>query len=78
MLAYPNRSHSVSEGKHTSWHLRDLLTRVLDTHLPAHGQARDPLRHNDDAASLTTAELPDDDARTGGSVRTKPTEVCGR
>ena len=35
MMAYPNRSHSISEGKHTSWHLRDLLTRFLETHLPA-------------------------------------------
>lgn len=34
MLAYPNRSHSISEGTHTSWHLRDLLTRFLETHLP--------------------------------------------
>lgn len=37
MMAYPNRSHSISEGKHTSWHLRDLLTRFLEAHLPADG-----------------------------------------
>ena len=40
MMAYPNRSHSISEGKHTSWHLRDLLTRFLETHLPAGGDRK--------------------------------------
>lgn len=34
MMAYPNRSHSISEGKNTTWHLFSLLTRFLHTHLP--------------------------------------------
>jgi dipeptidyl-peptidase 4 len=32
-MAYPNRSHSISEGENTSWHLRDLMTRFLEVHL---------------------------------------------
>ena len=35
MMAYPNRSHSISEGQHTTLHLFQLLTRYLNTHLPA-------------------------------------------
>ena len=34
MLAYPNRSHSISEGKNTSRHLYESLTRFLHTNLP--------------------------------------------
>ncbi len=35
LMAYPNRSHSVNEGKNTSRHLYSLLTRYLNDHLPA-------------------------------------------
>ncbi|HEY1189037.1 MAG TPA: S9 family peptidase [Gemmata sp.] len=35
MMAYPNRSHSISEGKNTSAHLYGLLTRYLNDNLPA-------------------------------------------
>jgi len=35
MMAYPNRTHSISEGKNTTLHLYTLLTRYLNEHLPA-------------------------------------------
>ena len=35
MMAYPNRSHGIYEGKNTSLHLRELLTDYLMEHLPA-------------------------------------------
>ncbi len=35
MMAYPNRTHAISEGEGTTMHLRSLLTRYLNTHLPA-------------------------------------------
>src|SRR3569832_1091282 len=35
MFAYPNRSHSISEGPGTSKHLFGLLTRYLNDKLPA-------------------------------------------
>ena len=35
LMAYPNRSHSISEGKNTSRHLYGLLTRYLNDNLPA-------------------------------------------
>jgi dipeptidyl-peptidase-4 len=35
LMAYPNRSHAVSEGKNTTRHLYGLLTRYLTEHLPA-------------------------------------------
>jgi dipeptidyl-peptidase 4 len=35
MMAYPNRSHGISEGKNTTRHLYELLTRYLEEHLPA-------------------------------------------
>lgn len=34
MMAYPNRSHSINEGKNTSLHLYGLLTRYLNDNLP--------------------------------------------
>jgi dipeptidyl-peptidase 4 len=34
MMAYPNRSHSISEGTNTSVHLRKLMTRYLKEKLP--------------------------------------------
>jgi dipeptidyl-peptidase-4 len=35
MMAYPNRTHCICEGVGTSRHLRALLTRYLETHLPS-------------------------------------------
>jgi dipeptidyl-peptidase 4 len=35
MMAYPNRSHSINEGKNTTRHLFGLLTRYLNDNLPA-------------------------------------------
>ena len=34
MMAYPWRSHSIREGKNTTRHLRSLMTRYLEQHLP--------------------------------------------
>jgi dipeptidyl-peptidase-4 len=34
MMAYPNRSHSIREGRNTTLHLRELLTRFLITNMP--------------------------------------------
>lgn len=34
MFAYPNRTHSIREGKNTRRHLFSMLTRYLTTHLP--------------------------------------------
>ena len=34
MLAYPNRSHSISEGSNTTRHLFYLLTNYLRTNVP--------------------------------------------
>ena len=35
MMAYPNRTHSISEGDGTTLHLYSLLTRYLNEHLPS-------------------------------------------
>ncbi|MBM79999.1 MAG: S9 family peptidase [Planctomycetaceae bacterium] len=35
MMAYPNRTHSIREGKNTTRHLRHLMTNYLLTNLPA-------------------------------------------
>lgn len=35
MMAYPWRTHSIREGKNTTRHLRGLMTRYLEQHLPA-------------------------------------------
>ncbi len=35
LMAYPNRTHSISEGANTRRHLFELLTRYLRDHLPA-------------------------------------------
>jgi dipeptidyl-peptidase-4 len=35
MMAYPNRSHSIDEGRNTRRHLFTLLTRYLRQNLPA-------------------------------------------
>ena len=38
MMAYPNRTHSISEGEGTTLHLYSLLTRYLNEHLTAGGR----------------------------------------
>lgn len=35
MMAYPNRSHAIREGKNTTRHLRELMTSYLHSNLPA-------------------------------------------
>lgn len=35
LMAYPNRSHGISEGENTSRHLYELMTRYLEENLPA-------------------------------------------
>ena len=35
MMAYPNRSHGIYEGRGTTLHVYSLLTRYLEEHLPA-------------------------------------------
>ena len=37
MMAYPNRSHGIYEGRGTTLHLRTLLTDYLKANLPAGG-----------------------------------------
>jgi len=39
MMAYPNRTHAINEGKNTTRHLYDLLTRYLCEHLPTNSVA---------------------------------------
>ena len=39
-MDYPNRTHGISEGKGTSFHVFSLLTRYLEEHVPAGGVAR--------------------------------------
>ena len=34
MMAYPNRTHAIREGRNTMLHLRRLMTRYLREHLP--------------------------------------------
>ncbi len=34
MMAYPNRTHAIREGKNTTLHLRRLMTTYLEQHLP--------------------------------------------
>ncbi|MCW8984468.1 MAG: DPP IV N-terminal domain-containing protein, partial [Thermoanaerobaculales bacterium] len=42
MMAYPNRSHGISEGEGTSLHLRRTMTRYLEEHLEAGPKAMPP------------------------------------
>ncbi len=41
MFAYPNRSHSISEGENTTPHLRELMTRFLLEKLPPNEAAEE-------------------------------------
>jgi dipeptidyl-peptidase 4 len=45
MMAYPNRTHSISEGDNTTRHLYGLLTRYLNEHLPATAETREIAMH---------------------------------
>ncbi len=40
MMAYPNRTHAIREGRNTMLHLRRLMTRYLREHLPPGPMAR--------------------------------------
>jgi len=40
MMAYPNRSHGIYEGKGTTLHLYTMFTRFLNENLPPGGRAR--------------------------------------
>jgi len=40
MMAYPNRTHAIREGKNTTLHLRELMTRYLKENLPPGGRKR--------------------------------------
>jgi dipeptidyl-peptidase-4 len=37
-MDYPNRTHSISEGKGTTLHLYSLIGRYIEEHLPAGGR----------------------------------------
>jgi dipeptidyl-peptidase-4 len=52
MMAYPNRSHSISEGKGTRLHLFTLLTNYLHKNLPA-GPANEAKQPNGKAAGVS-------------------------
>jgi dipeptidyl-peptidase-4 len=41
MMSYPNRSHGIYEGRNTTRHLFNLLTRYLNTHLEPGGKEID-------------------------------------
>ncbi|MGH7588692.1 MAG: S9 family peptidase [Gemmatimonadota bacterium] len=43
MMAYPNRTHGIFEGKNTTLHLYSLLTRYLEEHLPAEAPESVPI-----------------------------------
>jgi tetratricopeptide (TPR) repeat protein/predicted esterase len=51
MMAYPNRSHGISEGEGTSLHLRRTMTRYLEEHLEAGPQPM-PLPRTPEATSF--------------------------
>ena len=40
LMDYPNRTHALSEGKGTSYHVFSLLTRYLEEHVPPGGVPR--------------------------------------
>jgi len=40
MMAYPNRSHGISEGRGTTLHLYTMFTRFLNENLPPGGRSR--------------------------------------
>jgi dipeptidyl-peptidase-4 len=40
MMDYPNRTHALSEGKGTSFHVFSTLTRYIKEHVPPGGVSR--------------------------------------
>lgn len=40
MMSYPNRTHAIREGENTTRHLRELMTRYLQEHVPQGGRTR--------------------------------------
>ncbi len=40
MMDYPNRTHSISEGPGTSYHIHSLIVRYLEENVPSGGQPR--------------------------------------
>ena len=40
MMDYPNRTHSISEGPGTSFHIHSLIARYLEENVPAGGVAQ--------------------------------------
>jgi dipeptidyl-peptidase-4 len=40
MMDYPNRTHSISEGQGTSYHIHSLIARYLEENVPAGGVSR--------------------------------------
>lgn len=40
LMVYPNRTHGISEGEGTSFHLYSLIARYLEEHVPPGGVAR--------------------------------------
>jgi dipeptidyl-peptidase-4 len=44
MFAYPNRTHSIREGKNTSRHLFGLLTKYLKEHVEPGGKAQTTIK----------------------------------
>ena len=51
MMAYPNRTHAIREGKNTTRHMRELMTRYLSENLPSDGEARRRSRTAHDKAA---------------------------
>ncbi len=41
MMSYPNRTHGISEGKNTKFHVYSLLTRYLQEHMPPGPRTRE-------------------------------------
>jgi len=52
MMAYPNRSHGISEGEGTSLHLRRTMTRYLEEHLEAGPKPMPPPRTSEATSFL--------------------------
>ena len=46
MMSYPNRTHAIREGKGTSRHLFELMTRYLEEHVPARRRAPEVICQN--------------------------------
>ena len=42
-MAYPNRSHGISEGEGTSKHLQRLFTKYLQENCPAGARSKEPM-----------------------------------